>query len=147
VAPDAFRDLVAKVRTIAPDLKHEELLGSGAAVAEIVFPPQSGLEFRVVLQLQHDLLCLGLGDLLWNEYPDTTTGAADFASSARCALSGECRLIETLRNGVIVEARLEKLQDGAWVQIANHHTLHIPYGKRETRILERIPPRANGEAK
>lgn len=139
MARSSFDELAERVLASAQGLDYKVFRGSENVLSEVALPVQDGLDFVVVLQKQQDLLCLGCGELLWMEYPDTLEGAAELEEAARCILSGDCRIVERSRRGHVVTAMLEKLQEGKWVRVSEHHKLHLPCGVRETRVLRRGP--------
>lgn len=143
----AFADLVDDIQSIAPDVVgHWETARRGLVVTEFLLPRQEAIPFGVLLQLQDDAVCLGVGESLWIEYFPLSAPATwnSIRAAAAGILRGECRVVEHFRNGVYIGADLEEREGKTWRGLACSTKLHLPGGQRTTRVLLRSPTTRTG---
>lgn len=139
-----FSAWVERILAAAPDLVGRWQPRSHVG-SEFLLPAQASLSFSVLLQLQPDALCLGVGERVWFErFPLRAEETwRDLADDVQGLLSGRYRVVEQLRNGTCVRGDLEVPAGAAWRRTARWSRLHWPGGERRVRILQRVPADAS----
>ena len=138
-----------EIRRAVPDLvgRWEYFAPDAVVVAEFTFQIQVSLPFEVILQLQQDALCLGIGSMFWAEYfgpADLADAQAQFRRAALGILGGTMRVTESLRSERVVAADLQENDGTDWVRIAHTGELHFPCGRRRERCLMRSVTTSHG---
>ena len=105
-------------------------------------PKQTGLAFKMNLNLQEDELHLNAGDLFWVEWFPCTDSkkAAAYLDAVNGLLSGRHRIVENYVFGKPATASLQRQKNGKWISIARwgiFWTMLIPW-KRTTQVIRNV---------
>lgn len=137
---DAARVLFAAIASDFPRLHAVLQEGPVPQVdLELHFAGQPGLPFEIVATLQHDELCLGVGEAFWAEwFPCSDSRVVDeFESTIRGVLSGRLRVVEFHRSGQTIKAQIQESVNGKWRPVATWSKLRLPsFSKPDIRVLQ-----------
>ena len=124
-----------KFRSIFPALEMELNEQDPNVDIMLTIPEQKGLDFTVYLNLQNiDELHLSVGDLWMCWFPCTDPeNCEDYINTVKGLISGEYRILETLRGNKVVKAQLQIPMNGEWVSRSSGlMTFKLPAFKKKT---------------
>ena len=100
-------------------------------------PKQAGNAFDLNINLQADELHMRT-DGLWLEFfPCSKPNVvADFKDAVHGLLTGNYRIIETIRRGQVVKAKLQRQTERGWQTVGSSGGLHLPFGRKTTRVVQ-----------
>lgn len=109
---------------------------------ELTFGSQPDLIFPVSAALQSDELCLSVGETFFGEwFPCSDPEVAEqFRTCLTGVLSGNVRLVDTIRKGQVVQSRLEEHSRGRWRPVARWMKLHWLFLQKPTTHVRRNRP-------
>jgi hypothetical protein len=136
---EEVRGVFDAVRGEIAELSSRLLEGPSPEVSlELAFDVQPEIVFPVVATLQGDELCLSArGSFRCEWFPCSDAAVVDrFRRLLVGVLSGSVRLVESVRGGEVIRARLEELSSGRWRTVASWSRLRWPsVGKAGIRVF------------
>jgi hypothetical protein len=138
---ERFMEIVEIIKKQFPNLRFEMELEHRHVDALLTIPPQAGLKFEVMIDLQNcDELYLYAGSFHCPWFPCGKEEVFNrFSDALRGLLSGTYRIVEYSRGNNTVKAELQRPVADKWERVKWWTKLHIPIPWRtSTRILQNI---------
>jgi len=133
-AKEAFEEIQSSFPRLNMDMNYNQRYLDLA----MDIPKQSGLDFDVSLNLQDDELHISASGFWGSYFPmkDPIVITA-YLEAVKGILSGEYRILQSMKNGMVITSFLQRPNEGSWETIfTDRRKWKWPWIKYEQRIIK-----------